>query len=56
MMQSEFKNAEDEASARGFKVREEWDSTLAEIEEKWGLEQGCTLDEFCLTFKGKRNG
>ena len=52
MNDKEYANAEDEAYARGIQLQQEWDHTLAEIEKKWGLRRGCTLDQFCLTFKG----
>ena len=48
----EYESAEDEAYARATHVMQEWDSTLGDIEEKWGLPRGESLDEYCLTFKG----
>jgi hypothetical protein len=53
MSDNQYETAEDEAYDRGIKLQQEWDSILGDIEEKWNLERGCTLDAFCLTFKGR---
>ena len=52
MPDKEYATAEDEAYARGIQLQQEWDHTLGEIEEKWGLPRGETLDQFCFKFKG----
>ena len=53
MPDDQYKNAEDEAYDRGIELQQKWDSILGEIEEKWNLERGCTLDTFCFKFKGR---
>ena len=52
MPDEEFESAQDEAYFKGMQFMSEWDYILADIEEKWGLPRGSSLDEYILQFKG----
>ena len=51
-MSDEYTSAEDEAFERGNDLIQQWDQTLAEIERKWGLPEGESLDYYMLEFRG----
>lgn len=50
-MSEEYRTAEDEAFERGHEMIRQWDETLAEIERKWGLPEGESLDDYMLEFR-----
>ena len=52
MPDNEYESAEDEAYSKGMEFIQDWDYLLGDIEAKWDLPRGETLDRFCLTFRG----